>query len=207
MSSLRLRSAMAPLDDLEVAYAATRVLTLAETCGLWQPEGPITTLSPAVLAEALHAVADAGVPTGPLLRPVGQSATSEDLLADLLRIQHAIESSPVPERELPRLREVLGTELLEQLVRVAPATLRRYLSGERTVPDDVADRVHLVARVVNELVGSYNERGVRRWFERPRPQLTGKAPKALLPKSWTPDDVGPQQVLALAAALPQVGAT
>jgi uncharacterized protein (DUF2384 family) len=152
-------------------------------------------------------VADAGVPTGPLLRPVGQAASPEDLLADLRRIEHAIESSPVPERELPRLREVLGTELIEQLVRVAPATLRRYLAGERTVPDDVAERAHLVALVVNELVGSYNDRGVRRWFERARPQLGGKAPRSLLPKGWSPDDDGPQQVLALARSLTQVGAT
>jgi uncharacterized protein (DUF2384 family) len=152
-------------------------------------------------------VADAGVPTGPLLRPVGQASSPEDLLADLRRIEHAIESSPVPERELPRLREVLGTELIEQLVRVAPATLRRYLAGERTVPDDVAERAHLVALVVNELVGSYNDRGVRRWFERARPQLGGKAPRSLLPKGWSPDDDGPQQVLALARSLTQVGAT
>ena len=205
MSSLRLRSAEPPLDDLELAYAATRVLSLAETCGLWEPDGTVSVLSPGVLAEALHAIADAGVPTGPLLRPVGTD--HEDLLADLHRIQHAIESSPVPERELPRLREVLGSELLEKLVRVAPATLRRYLGGERTVPDDVGERVHHLARIVNELVGSYNDRGVRRWFDRPRPQLGGKAPRSLLPKGWMPDDEGPQQVLALAAALPQVGAT
>ncbi|OWY62450.1 hypothetical protein B7486_58375, partial [cyanobacterium TDX16] len=195
------------LDDLEVAYAATRVLSLAETCGLWQPDGPVTTLTAGVLAEALHAIADAGVPTGPLLRPVGEDASPEDLLSDLRRVERAIESSPVPERELPCLREVLGTEALEQLVRVAPATLRRYLSGERTVPDDVADRVHHVALVVNELVGSYNDRGVRRWFERPRPQLGGKAPRSLLPKGWASDDGGPQQVLALARSLTQVGAT
>jgi uncharacterized protein (DUF2384 family) len=206
MTSLRLRSAEPPLDELEVAYAATRVLTLAESCGLWSPEQPVTVLSAGVLAEALHAVADAGVPTGPLLRPVGQQ-DADDLLADLRRIAHAIESSPVPERELPHLREVLGTELLEKLVHVAPATLRRYLAGERTVPDDVGERAHHLALVVNELVGSYNERGVRRWFERPRPQLGGKAPRRLLAKGWSPDDDGPQQVLALAAALPQVGAT
>jgi uncharacterized protein (DUF2384 family) len=207
MSSIRLHSAEAPLDDLEVAYAATRVLTLAESCGLWEPEQPVTVLTAGVLAEALHAVADAGVPTGPLLRPVGSGTDHAGLLADLRRIEHAIEASPVPERELPRLREVLGTEPLEKLVRVAPATLRRYLSGERTVPDDVGERVHHLARIVNELVGSYNDRGVRRWFERPRPQLGGKAPRSLLPKGWMPDDDGPQQVLALAAALPQVGAT
>jgi hypothetical protein len=207
MSSIRLRSAVAPLDDLELAYAATRVLTLAESCGLWQPEGPVDVLSPAVLAEALHAVADAGVPTGPLLRPVGRGDAPEDLLADLRRIEHAIESSPVPERELPRLRAVLGTELLERLVRVSPATLRRYLSGERSVPDDVAERTHHLALVVNELVGSYNDRGVRRWFERARPQVGGKAPRSLLPKGWTADDDGAQQVLDLARSLTQVGAT
>jgi len=75
------------------------------------------------------------------------------------------------------------------------------------VPDDVGERALHVARIVNELVGSYNERGVRRWFERPRPQLDGKAPKTLLPKGWSPDDAGPQEVLDLAAALPLVGAT
>jgi uncharacterized protein (DUF2384 family) len=208
MTLLRLRSAIDPFREPAVAFAAARVLSLAETCGLWSPAGTVDVLTPAVLQDALAAVADAGVPVGPLLWGVADGDAPDDrLVAHLAQVEHAITSSPVPERELPRLRDLLGTELLEQLVGVSPASLRRYLAGERTVPDDVGERAHHLALVVNDLVGSYNDRGVRRWFERARPQLGGRSPRAVLGRDWSPDGDGPQEVAALAAALPDLGAT
>ena len=40
-----------------------------------------------------------------------------------------------------------------------------------------------------------------RWFERPRTQLGGKSPRALLGSQWTPDSKAARQVRALAAVL------
>ena len=77
--------------------------------------------------------------------------------------------------------------------------MRRYVAHERPVSDEVADRAHLVTRIVGDLAGSYNERGIRRWFERPRPQLSGKTPEAILREAWGSDERAADPVLALAA--------
>lgn len=207
MTMLRIRSAAPPMDRVDVAFSATQVLALAETCGLWQPPAVIDRLDGAVVDEVLQSVADAGVPVGTLLRGVATAGGDDELRTGLERVELALRASPVPEHELPRLRDALGVELLQELLGVAPATLRRYLRSEREVPDDVAERAHHVALVVNDLAGSYNDRGLRRWFERPHAQLGDQAPKALLAKSWSADDEGAQQVAALAAALPELGAT
>lgn len=92
-------------------------------------------------------------------------------------------------------------EQLSRLVGVSIASLRRYAGGERATPDAVAARLHFLARVVAELRGAYSEVGVRRWFERKRTQLGGRAPAALLKGGWDPDAAGPQEVLALARSL------
>ena len=55
--------------------------------------------------------------------------------------------------------------------------------------------------MVSDLAGSYNDFGMRRWFERPRTQLGGKSPRALLGSQWTPDSKAARQVRALAAVL------
>jgi hypothetical protein len=65
----------------------------------------------------------------------------------------------------------------------------------------VAARLHFLASVVGDLAGAYNDFGIRRWFERPRTALEGRAPAALLSGPWSPDDVEPQRVRELAASL------
>jgi hypothetical protein len=65
----------------------------------------------------------------------------------------------------------------------------------------VAARLHFLALVVGDLAGSYNEVGIRRWFERPRSLLGGEPPAKRLEGDWDPDDEGPARVRALAAAL------
>ena len=71
----------------------------------------------------------------------------------------------------------------------------------RTTPDKVADRLHLLALVVDGLAGSYNDYGIRRWFERPRVQLDGRAPGEVLHGSWSSEDPGPRRVRELADRL------
>jgi hypothetical protein len=85
--------------------------------------------------------------------------------------------------------------------------LKRYQSGERDTPDDVAARLHFLALVVSDLAGSYNDIGVRRWFQRKRTLLDGRAPVTLLKGHWDPDDEGPMRVRQLARELVSLSAT
>ena len=116
-------------------------------------------------------------------------------------------ASPVPASEWPALQRVLGVDLLGRLLSVSTASVRRYLSGTRKTPDDVAVRLHALALMVGDLAGAYNDAGVRRWFARPRTVLANRAPVELLTSGWRPDDPGPRQVRGLANALTASPAT
>jgi hypothetical protein len=54
---------------------------------------------------------------------------------------------------------------------------------------------------VGDLAGTYNERGIRRWFERPRHQLSGRAPEEILRAQWAPEDDDVVAMGELATAL------
>lgn|SRR6187455_1531965 len=84
------------------------------------------------------------------------------------------------------MRQVLADDALADLTGISPASLRRYAKGERTTPQPVAERLHWIAMVTSDLAASYNEFGIRRWFERPRSQLNGRSPRQLLNGDWTP---------------------
>jgi hypothetical protein len=132
--------------------------------------------------------------------------SSGRLSTDLGRIYETITESPLPEVEWRAMRDVLGEALLERLLGVSRQSIVRYSSGERETPQAVAERLHVVALIVSDLSGSYNEYGVRRWFERPRPQLGGRSPSALMKGGWGPDDEAIGRVRALAAVLVGAGA-
>ena len=112
----------------------------------------------------------------------------------------AIDDSPIPQAEWGPLSEFLGEEL-PALLGISASSLTRYRSGERTTPDVVAARLHVIAQVVSDLTGSYNDFGVRRWFGRPRQALDGCAPNSILSGDWAPDDPDVARVRALAQAL------
>ena len=117
------------------------------------------------------------------------------------RLTDALEASPVPHLEWPRLRGVLGVDLLARLLGISTASVRRYASAARSTPDDVATRLHWLALVVGDLGGAYNEIGIHQWFERKRVHLDARPPAALLAGAWTPNDAGPRWVRDLAHAL------
>lgn len=156
---------------------------------------------------ALHRqglIGAAPVALAPLLRqgPARLDAATAERMADSLeRLVAVLEDSPAPRSEWATMRSVFGDEALGALLGVAPASLRRYAAAERATPQAVAERLHWLAIVVSDLAGSYNDFGMRRWFERPRTQLGGKSPRALLGARWTPDDKSAQQVRRLAATL------
>jgi uncharacterized protein (DUF2384 family) len=112
-----------------------------------------------------------------------------------------------PSHEWPSLSRVFEPDQLAGLLGVSLSSLRRYQSGARHTPDEVAERLHFLALVMADLAGSYNDIGIRRWFERPRALLGGKRPADLLAGSWDPEGPGPQEVRQLAQSLVAISAT
>ena len=67
-------------------------------------------------------------------------------------------------------------DLLAALLGVSPISVRRYAKGERRCSDAVAARLHWLALLIDQLEGTYNAYGIRRWFQRPRAALDGQPP-------------------------------
>jgi hypothetical protein len=187
----------APADASRIARV---LLARAEMMGLL-PEGVegATRLDSNLLEDLADALRSAGVATAQADRL--ESARGKALAQALQETLAAVESSPNPAGEWAPVREMLGDDdLLSVLVGgISPSSLRRYASGERDTPDEVAWRLHLVARIISSIRGSYNGYGIRRWFERPRSQLDGKTPGRRLVESANEDEAGP--VVELADAL------
>jgi hypothetical protein len=188
---------------------AARAVVRADAMGLL-PEGAESTPSgPEHAATALYQVLatarSAGI--GRALAPPTDPTDEPRFEAFATALLDAMEESPQPQTEWVALERVLGAELLAGLVGVSASSLRRYAAGQRPTPDDVAARLHFVALVVGDLAGSYNDIGVRRWFGRPRTQLDGQTPAALLEGAWDPREDGPGRLRQLAASLLAAPAT
>jgi hypothetical protein len=153
------------------------------------------------------------------IRRAGVAASAADLLnnvevpsdrelVDILQtIVAALDASPVPKYEWGGLGRVFAPDDLASLLDISLSSLRRYQSGERDTPDEVAARLHFLALVVGDLAGSYNETGIRRWFQRKRTLLDGRRPASLLKHNWDPDDEEPRRVRELAHNLVTLSAT
>jgi hypothetical protein len=194
MDDIRIESVSDPFREPGMARLAVDVIVRASAMGLL--EGiTVRSLERDVVLEVVRRIAAAGVGSmvvgemGPMLERVGE----------------ALEASAVPEKEWPRLVELLGVDGLGEIVRVSGSSVRRYAAGERRTPEDVAVRVHFIALVVGDLSGTYNEYGIRRWFKRPRSVLEGRAPADLLGEGWDPDGEGPRKVRDLARSLADMG--
>jgi hypothetical protein len=171
----------------------------AAAMGLVLPD-QAATATHETLGELLTAIQDAGIGRG-LVRELPPSYGTGEVASLLDDVERALEASPLPEKEWPAVGTVFDQGQLGELLGISASSLRRYASGARRTPDDVAARLHFLALVVGDLAGSYNTIGIRRWFDRKRTQLDGKAPAAMLRGAWDPDDPGPSRVRALAAAL------
>jgi hypothetical protein len=164
-------------------------------------DGP-TRLDAALLKRLADKLRAAGVATAHADRL--ESARGKALTRALEDALAAIEASPYPEGEWEPARELLGDDLLAILVGgISPSSLRRYAGGERDTPDEVAWRLHVIARILSALRGSYNTYGIRRWFERPRTQLAGATPGHRLLDAATEDEA--QVVVDLADVLMRPG--
>jgi len=172
------------------------------------PSDAVTDAEPATVRLLASRVRRAGIAAAAADQLHNVEAPSDEDVAALLKtLIAALEASPVPKFEWGGLGRVFDPEDLSALINVSVSSLKRYQSGERDTPDDVAARLHFLALVVGDLAGSYNVIGVRRWFQRKRSLLDGRAPVALLKGDWDPDDEGPMRVRQLARELVSLSAT
>jgi hypothetical protein len=206
MANAQIKSKDDPIEPRSLRALAIEVWRRAEGMGL--VEANASSLDSADITRLLQRVRDAGIARGPALHfdnvEPPSAAEAESLLKLVIA---ALDSSPAPKFEWPALSRVMAVEQLAPLLNVSVSSLKRYASGERETPDEVAARLHHVALIVGDLAGAYNDVGVRRWFERKRTALNGRAPAALLAGDWNPDDSAPQKVRELARSLVALGAS
>jgi hypothetical protein len=201
MESIQIESVEEPLATPAAVALAYALIARAQTMGYWPSDlaGPVT-LGRELLAQIAKEIEDSGVAVVPAARL--RLGTEEDLLAALRETVEAVDGSPRPEGEWAPTREMLGDDLLATVLGgLSQASLRRYATGERRTPDPIAWRLHVVARILSSLLGSYNAYGVRRWFDRPRGALDGETPAAIVASATSEDDVSLRRVVALADEL------
>ncbi len=190
MVVVRSASVYEGLDAPRAAVVATR---MAGLMGLYQrPAG--TVVDRELIDAVVRAVTAAGI-----AEEVGARAIDDPTRVHALL--RALAASPVPPGEIPSLVEVLGYPRLAGLSGASEASLRRYADGERAAPDEVAARLHFLVQIFALLRGSFNEFGIRRWLDRRRTALDGRAPAEVLRADWDPEDEAPQEVLGLAVSL------
>lgn len=194
-----------PFTDREASLLGFEVLTKAEAMGIVGGSAALR-LDSAVWENALERIRQAGI--GKRLRwEAPEGPEHGHFVRRLAQLSEALEESPVPATEGPKLDALLGRELLARLLDISAVSLRRYLSGARTMPDRVAARLHYLAFVTFHVAGSFTDEGVRLWFDRPRHQLDGATAAELLAGDWQPDDPGPRRVRELARWLDSSPAT
>ena len=200
MRKIRIRSVGDPFDDERLARLGVQVLTRAEAMGILGG-GAILRLDAAVWRDVLAQIRRVSVGRQ-LPDPNLEGHGDRDVFVrQLEQLGEALEASPVPALEGPKLDRLLGRELLARLLQISVVSLRRYLSGERVFPDAVAARLHFLALVAGDLSGAYNDIGVRRWFDRQRKLLDGRSPAELLVREWQPEHPEPRRVRDLAHSL------
>lgn len=190
------------MQDPTVARLAAEAVRTAHAVGLVEEVPDLSELTFATVLDVVERARRAGVAerVGDRLASVEPSDT-ETIAGLLEEIGALLEESPLPDTEWNRLLDVLERDRLARLLGISPSSTSRYARGERRTPDDVAARLHFLALVVGDLAGAYNEIGIRRWFQRDRTALDGRAPAQLLDGDWDPDDAAPRRVRALARAL------
>ncbi|HWH37341.1 MAG TPA: hypothetical protein VNT28_06145 [Candidatus Limnocylindrales bacterium] len=200
MTLIRIASVEAPLNRPALLGPAVGLVRRALAVGL---------LRDRELVERLDMELLRGIAREASLAGIGQDAAIELLERPgparlgraIGRLGEALAESPLPERELAQLADVLDLDDLGELVGASPVSLRRYAAGTRAVPDAIAGRIHWLALVTADLAGAYNRLGIRRWFDRPRSQLDGRSPRQLLGRDWHADQPRVERVRQLAAAL------
>jgi len=205
MSNIQITSIVPPFEKAELYPRATRFLRRADAMGLL--DEPIRELSPEVVRKVARRLSQHGLASDLAARLTAGKPSEGELSRYLDAALLALDESPVPAAELAKLNATLGHEMLAGLLEISLASLQRYQSGERQVPDAIAERAHFLTSVISALEGIYNEFGVRRWFERARSVFEGRTARQLLRPGWAPADEPARRILAAAESLQELGAT
>jgi hypothetical protein len=207
MTLVRITSVDARLDRPGLVAASMRLVRRAVGVGLLSDRNPIERLDLDLLRAIAREASVAGVGQDAAVALLQGGDRAPAGLATLIeRLDDALAGSPMPGHEIRELLRVYDHDGLVALTGASVASLRRYAAGTRAVPDAVAARIHFVALVTSDLAGSYNEFGLRRWWERPREPLGGRSPRAALGTDWSPDSPEAVAVAELAAVLAGDGA-
>ncbi len=206
MQDVQIRSIEDPIADIDLETLSDLIEIVLRMDSMGLLEQPVERLDGATVRELRRIAIASGLARGSLPelgddRTLHASDVTERVRRVVATLREALDGSPLPVLELPALTEILGPESTAALLGVSHSSLRRYVAGARTPPDDVADRAHVLTGIVSDLRGTYNDVGVRRWFERPRSALGGAAPAAILSGSWTEDSPGVADVRQLARNL------
>lgn len=155
---------------------------------------------PVSTTAAMEGLLRQGICTRAIRQWLNQKPEDGPLRDELLaQVYEQLEECPFPATEWQAVRDVLDDDaLLAALLGIGIASVRRYAKGERHCSDLVAARLHWLALLIDQLEGTYNAYGIRRWFQRPRTALDGHAPQDLLKGDWDPDDDAIQSLVALA---------
>jgi len=210
------------MSHKDLSQNAVRLFSRAEMMfpsTVRQPGG-LETVAQAV-EQVHHQMQIAGIPTGASYQALAVALDRYDsiagapqsrwpelvglLSATVSEMNEQIEASPVPGGEWKQVVELLGDEKTAKLLGVSLSSVRRYASAARPTPQGVAERLHGLTLTLADLSGSYNDYGIRRWFDRPRSQLGGQTPGDVLTGS-EPNSGEAQAVSDLAAALVGLGA-
>jgi hypothetical protein len=205
MRNIQVTSVVHPFDESPLGTRTAEVFRRADSMGLLH--GPIDELSATSLRSVAQQLSSFGLATDVAGRLRAADPSRADLTAYVDAASEALDQSPVPTAELTKLNALLGAELLAKLIHIGSASLLRYQKGERTTPDEIAARAHYLTKIVAHLEGTYNEFGVRRWFQRSRSRLEGQSPAESLAIAWSPNDSRARDVQALAESLEHLGAT
>lgn len=200
MKDIRVESVSAPFADPIPGALAARVIAFAATTGLLENIS-VRSLDMPTWKKVVAKLRGLGIAKSNPPAASGRDLRGLELSKSIAVIYEAIEASPMPESEWNSMRDLLKDELLERLLDISRQSIQRYAAGARDTPQDVAVRLHAVALIASDLAGSYNEFGIRRWFDRPRAQLGDKSPATILRGNWNPDGELPRKVRGLAAEL------
>lgn len=203
MTTLQITSVEDPIARAPLLAPAVGLVRRAAGAGLLADRSPVGTLDLELVRAIAREASRAGVGVDAALALLDPAGTDDpERFAQLMtRLDAALAASPLPGPELAELAVTYPDELLAMLLGISAISLRRYVAGDRVVPDAVAARIHLLALVTCDLAGTYNELGIRQWWHRPRTALDGRSPRDALGAGWSPEDADARAVAALAAAL------
>ena len=205
MALVRVATVSSPFNRPALLEAAIGLLRHAAALGLLDKRETVDDLDFELVREIATEASAAGVGRDAAMGILGSAKSSSRLASYIERLDEALVASPLPERELRELGRIFDLDDLAALLGTSEVSLRRYATGARTIPDELAERLHWLALVVGDLAGAYNDIGIRRWFERPRTALGDRTPREALGRDWHASDTNVEEVRRLAANLAGVG--